>query len=113
MPRSRKRSSPDGMDIQVSDFRYEAARKNLPEAGIEAQGRIQEEPVRRYAYDPHLPPVLRFDSTGQEDRLPELLEDARQRPLTDEETKLLAEALRERQPWLEWTGKREADSFTV
>src|SRR5215216_4943324 len=93
MPRRSQRPSPATIDDRVSDFRYDAARKNLPEAGLEAQGRIQERPVRSYSYDPHLPPVLRFDPTGREDKLPELLDEARHRPLTDDETKLLAEAL--------------------
>ena len=59
------------------------------------------EPRQRYHYDPHLPPVLRFDETGEDDRLPELLAEAQYRPLTEDEAKLLAEALRNHQPWLE------------
>ena len=112
MPRPRRPAAPAAAG-QVAAYRYDAPRTNLPEAGLEAQGRIQERPARRYAYDPHLPPVLRFDPTGEEDKLPELLEEARQRPLTDDETRLLAEALRHRQPWLEWSGKREATGFAV
>lgn len=67
----------------------------------------------QFAYDPHLPPVLRFDSTGASDQLPELLEIARTRTLTAEEVRLLADALRHREPWLEWTGKREKKGFEV
>ncbi len=70
-------------------------------------------PTARYFYDPHLPPVLRFDETGEDDRLPELLETAKQRPLTDDEAQLLAKALRNRQPWLEWAGKQEKRWFDV
>jgi len=72
---------------------------------------MQEAPKIRYAYDPHLPPVLRFDATGASDRLPELVEAAVQRPLTADEAKLLADALRSRQPWLEWAGKQERRWF--
>lgn len=103
-----------GGDGRVADYRYERAkRKNNPPAGLAAQGRIAERPAERYAYNPHLPPVLRFDPTGEADRYPELLEAARQRPLTEEEIELLAGALRTQEPWLEWSGKREAKGFAV
>jgi adenine-specific DNA-methyltransferase len=98
---------------QVNDYRHAEKRKNIPPAGLAAQGKVKEAPKARYAYDPHLPPVLRFDSTGKEDGLPELLDTARQRPLTASEAQLLAEALRNRQPWLEWAGKREKAWFEV
>ncbi|MDP9367237.1 MAG: site-specific DNA-methyltransferase [Chloroflexota bacterium] len=98
----------------VADYRYDhAKRKNNPPAGLAPQGRIAERPVERYAYNPHLPPVLRFDPTGAADHLPELLETARQRKLTDDEVQTLAAALRTHEPWLEWSGKREAKGFEV
>ncbi len=97
----------------VRTYRYDETRKNIPPAGLAAQGKIEEKPHTRYSYDPHLPPVLRYDESGQSDRLPALLEEARRRPLTDSEARQLAEALRVRQPWLEWTGKREKTSFAV
>ena len=101
-------------ETAVLDYRHdEAKRKNIPPAGLAAQGKVRETPKIRYAYDPHLPPVLRFDPACGADRLPELLETARSRPLTAEETQLLANALRNREPWLEWSGKREKKSFEV
>lgn len=51
--------------------------------------------------------MLRFDATGQSDRLPELWELVRQRALIGEEAKTLADALLNHQPRLEWSGKRE------
>jgi adenine-specific DNA-methyltransferase len=54
--------------------------------------------------------MLRFDPTGRPDRLPELLEKAR-KGLSDEEVRVLAEALRNQQPWLEWAGKRESEAM--
>ena len=98
---------------EIEDYRHDATRKNIPPAGLAAHGRVREVPKTRYSYDPHLPPVLRFDETGEDDRLPELLAEAQQRPLTDDEARLLAEALRNRQPWLEWAGKREKRWFDV
>jgi adenine-specific DNA-methyltransferase len=107
--RTRRVSPPD-----VADYRYDTAkRKNNPPAGLAAQGRIQEKPKDRYSYNPHLPPVLRFDQTGATDRLPELLEEAKRRPLSSDEVELLAEALRTQEPWLEWSGKRESREFEV
>ena len=59
------------------------------------------------------PPVLRFDETGEADKLPPLLQKAQQEKLSADEAKLLAEALRRHQPWLEWAGKREQRWFDV
>ena len=109
MPRRRKIIE----NQSVSDYRYDEKRKNIPPAGLAAQGKVREVPKAKYFYDPHLPPVLRFDETGDSDRLPELLEIARQRALTAEEAQILAEALRNQQPWLEWAGKREKEWFEV
>jgi len=100
-------------DKEVTDYRHDAKRKNLPPAAMAAHGKVAKLAETRYAYDPHLPPVLRFDETGEADRLPDLLAEARQRKLTDEEVRLLAEALRDHQPWLEWAGKHEKRWFDV
>jgi adenine-specific DNA-methyltransferase len=97
----------------VQAYRHDATRKNIPPAGLAGQGRVAEAPSERYFYDPHLPPVLRFDETGQADSLPPLLAKARQSKLSADEVQLLAEALRRQQPWLEWAGKREKRWFDV
>jgi adenine-specific DNA-methyltransferase len=97
----------------VKPYRHREARKNNPPAGLAAQGRVREAPRIHFAYNPHLPPVLRFDPTGAPDRLPPLLEAARTRALTDEEARTLAAALRSQEPWLEWSGKRERRDFQV
>ncbi len=44
---------------------------------------------------------------------PHLLQTATRRTLTPDEARTLAEALRQQQPWLEWTGKREKRWFEV
>ena len=67
----------------------------------------------QFEYNPHLPPVLRFDETGQTDKLPELLEKALWGPLTEDEANILSDALKKNEPWLEWTGKREKKTFEV
>ena len=107
--KSRKNTKP-----KVEDYRHEdAKRKNNPPAKIAAEGVIPAIPKAQYAYNPHLPPVLRSDPAGEADKLPELLAEAKSRPLTDEEAKLLAETMKNHQPWLEWAGKREKKGFEV
>lgn len=108
---ARRRRKP--AETQVTDYRHDATRKNLPPAGLAAHGKVEVLREGRYAYDPHLPPVLRFDETGEPDPLLDLLAEARQRRLSDEEVRRLEEALRKHQPWLEWAGKREQRWFDV
>src|SRR6266404_3193187 len=98
----------------ITSIKYPAKRKNIPPAVLEAQGVLQKAPRIRYEYNPHLPTVLRsaVDATGA-DKLPELLTTARQRVLSAEEAKVLEDALRRHEPWLEWSGKREKPWFEV
>jgi adenine-specific DNA-methyltransferase len=86
-------------------------RRNIPPAAIAAEGRVPAAPKLQYSYSPRLDPLL--DPSGAPDKLPELLDKAKRQPLTDAEAKLLAEALRRHDPWLEWAGKREASGFAV
>ena len=98
---------------EVQDYRHDnATRRNNPPAGIASHGGLREKPKQEYAYNPHLPPILRFDDTGDADQIPELLEKAKN-GLSDDEVKILADALKDRVPWLEWAGKQEAKSFAV
>ncbi len=98
----------------IQSVKHNARRKNIPPAGIEAQGQVQEAPRLRHAYNPHLPPRLRFsDDPAATDRLPALLQTARERALSEEEAEELAQALRRHEPWLEWAGKRERPWFEV
>ena len=110
MPRKKRTAQ----QKEVQDYRHDTAtRKNNPPAGIAAQGKIQETPKQEYVYNPHLPPNLRSDPNGDADKLPELLQIAQRRPLSANEAKTLADALRHHNPWLEWAGKQETKSFTV
>jgi len=117
MPRKRTNnaaSAKPATSEAVTTFRHQSKRKNIPAAGLEAQGVIKEAPRIRYEYNPHLPPVLRSAPNAAEiDQLPELLRTARQRTLTEEEAHELAAALRKHEPWLEWSGKREKPWFEV
>jgi adenine-specific DNA-methyltransferase len=48
----------------VGEYRHRETRKNNPPAGLAAQGRVRETPRLQFAYNPHLPPTLRFDPSG-------------------------------------------------
>ena len=43
----------------IASYKHPAKRKNIPPAGLEAQGVLQDAPKIRHEYNPHLPPVLR------------------------------------------------------
>jgi len=107
--RGRRAGGVEGDGIEpVRDYRHdEATRKNNPPAKIAAEGIVPIVPKAIYHYSPRRPPTLQFDPHGDADDLPELVRDALSRPLTENEARLLAEALRDREPWLEWAEKRE------
>jgi len=108
---AKKKPRTDLDELNVEDYRHSGAkRKNIPPAKIAAEGKVPPMPKIEYSYSPRRPPVLRFDSSGKADKLPDLLEKATKAPLTKEEAEILAEALRNQQPWLEWACKQEAES---
>ena len=112
----RKKTNPTGGRDRagVASITYAAKRKNIPPAGLEAQGVVRETAPVRYEFNPHLPPELRSaPDAAAADRLPELLAAARERALSEDEARLLADALRRHEPWLEWSGKRERPWFEV
>ena len=90
---------------EVLSYRHDKLRKNNPPARIAAQGTLPPKRKMEYNYNPHLTPSLRFDDSGKID---ELLKKARQGPLSDEDLKILSDALGHHAPWLEWAGKKEA-----
>ena len=107
MPR-KKSSYTTGSSTETADYRHSGQkRKNIPPAKIAAEGVVPKVEKVKYAYDPHLPPVLRFDPTGDADRIADLIAEAGRRPLTAAEQSELREATSHYDPWLEWAGKRE------
>ena len=92
----------------VVDYRHKnVTRLNIPPAGLAARGQILREKQIKFAYNPHLSPVLRFDASGKPDKITALIALAGQRKLEPSELKLLHEALGSHEPWLEWAGKKE------
>lgn len=106
---ARKKKGTEGIKGDgVLDLRHTGVtRLNIPPVGLTARGEIVKERKLKYAYNPHLPPALRFDATGAADKIRELIEEAGRRQLTPDELKVLREAFANHEPWLEWAGKRE------
>jgi len=106
-------------ETEVKDYRHEeATRKNNPPAGIASHAKIRETPKQEYAYNPHLPPVLRFDESGDSDRLPALLEKAQredvQRELFADPQQAYHEVVQSYQHDVDWSNRLIlGDSLTV
>ena len=76
---------------------------------MESEGVIPKTKRVKYAYSPHLDPVLRFDPTGNSDKVKELVEKvARKESLTAVEIEVLRGIAEHwSKPWLEWANKQE------
>lgn len=110
-PRS---SSPRAMSdepAQVISYRHADRRKNNPEVGLVNEASDPQQPKQAWAYNPHLDPVLNFDSSRAE--LENQVEDA----LASGDPAVMKAALEEIQrrgaPYLQWAGKAERTSFEV
>ena len=80
MARGKKKT--DKVGENVVDYRHKSVtRLNIPPAGLTARGQIVRERKVRYAYNPHLSPVLRFDATGKADSIEKLIEVVERRRL--------------------------------
>ena len=108
MAKKKKSVSSDGLP-PTADYRHTAKRTNIPSATMESEGVIPKTKRVKYAYSPHLDPVLRFDPTGNSDKVKELMEKvARKESLTAVEIEVLRGiAERWSEPWLEWANKQE------
>jgi len=106
MAKVQKAVKADG--VKTTDYRHtKEKRRNIPPAKIAAEGKVPQVPKARYYYNPHMPPALRFDPTGEADGVNELVYESARRPLRPEEVTKVAEAVKHYGPWLEWAGKRE------
>lgn len=78
MVRQKKKTEKVGEN--VVDYRHKNVKRlNIPPAGLAARGEIVREKKVRYAYNPHLSPVLRFDASGKVDAFAKLIEEALRR----------------------------------
>ena len=96
---------------QVISYRHADRRKNNPEVGLVNEASDPQQPKKEWAYNPHLDPVLNFDSSRAE--LESQVADA----LASGDAAAMKAALEEIQrrgaPYLQWAGKAERTSFEV
>ncbi len=98
----------------LASIAHRAKRKNLPPSGIESHGELREEAAIGYWHNPHLPPrLLSSPDPAAADRLRDVLTEASRRTLTEDEVRTLDHAIKQHEPWLEWSGKRERPWFEV
>src|SRR5690606_11349845 len=101
---------PDG-PVQVLSYRHGETRVNNPEVGMVHAGTDPAGEKTVWAYDPHLDPVLNFDSSRS--GIERLIDDA----LASDDLEQMRDALQElkrlQAPYLNWTGKAERTSVEV
>ncbi|MCB1997713.1 MAG: site-specific DNA-methyltransferase, partial [Rhodoferax sp.] len=68
------RAADAGEEAQVLSYRHADRRKNNPEVGLVSEASDPQQPKKEWAYNPHLDPVLNFDSARAE--LENLIDDA-------------------------------------
>lgn len=115
-PRKAKATKPkataaDDGAAQVISYRHTDKRKNNPEVGLVNEASDPQQPKKAWAYNPHLDPVLNFDSSRAE------LENQVADALASGDAAVMKAALEEIQrrgaPYLQWAGKAERTSFEV
>lgn len=96
---------------EVLSYRYGETRVNNPEVGMVHADTDPDGEKTRWQYDPHLDPVLNFDSARG--AIETLIDDA----LASDDPVRMKDALTElkrlQAPYLNWTGKAEKTSFEV
>lgn len=111
--RRKKKATPrkSGEPVQVLSYRHGETRVNNPEVGMVHAGTDPDGARATWAYDPHLDPVLNFDSARA--GVETLIDDA----LASDDPQAMKDALTElkrmQAPYLKWTGKAERTSFEV
>ncbi|MEF9601304.1 site-specific DNA-methyltransferase [Paracoccus sp. PXZ] len=101
---------PDG-PVQVLSYRHGETRVNNPEVGMVHAGTDPDGDRTVWAYDPHLDPVLNFDSARA--GIEKLIDAALASDDPERMRDALAELKRLQAPYLMWTGKAERTSFEV
>ncbi len=111
-PKTQKLRAPDANEpAQVLSYRHNDRRKNNPEVGLVSEASDPQQPKQTWAYNPHLDPVLNFDSARAE--LETLIDDALASGDADAARAALEEIKRRGAPYLQWAGKAERTSFEV
>jgi adenine-specific DNA-methyltransferase len=109
---TRKKSTRKSDDpTEVVSYRHGETRVNNPEVGMVHAGTDPDGDKTTWAYDPHLDPVLNFDSARG--GIETLIDDALASDDPQRMKDALVELKRLQQPYLNWTGKAEKTSFEV
>lgn len=101
---------PEG-PVQVLSYRHGETRVNNPEVGMVHAGTDPDGEKTVWAYDPHLDPVLNFDSARA--GIERLIDDALASGDLEQMRDALQELKRLQAPYLNWTGKAERTSVEV
>lgn len=108
---TRSSTSSKSEQKQILSYRHDQTRVNNPEVGMVHAGTDPDGDKTTWAYDPHLDPVLNFDSARA--GIEKLIDDA----LASDDPERMRGALEElrslQAPYLNWTGKAEKTSFQV
>ncbi|WP_031553070.1 site-specific DNA-methyltransferase [Parvularcula oceani] len=107
----KKPAKKSGEPTQVLSYRHDNTRVNNPEVGMVHADTDRDGERTRWAYDPHLDPVLNFDHARA--GIERLIDDALESGDADRMRDALSELKRLQQPYLNWTGKAEKTSFEV
>lgn len=107
----KKVSRRSGEPVQVLSYRHGETRVNNPEVGMVHASTDPDGEKTIWAYDPHLDPVLNFDSARA--GIETLIDEA----LSSDDLERMRDALQElkrlQAPYLNWTGKAEKTSVEV
>ncbi|MEP0709353.1 MAG: site-specific DNA-methyltransferase [Parvibaculum sp.] len=109
--KKKSKSKRSGEPKEVLSYRHNETRVNNPEVGMVHADTDPDGKKTAWAYDPHLDPVLNFDSARA--GIETLIDDA----LASDDPERMKEALQElkrlQTPYLNWTGKAEKTSFEL
>ena len=109
---TRKKASRKSDDpTEVLSYRHGETRVNNPEVGMVHADTDPDGEKTKWAYDPHLDPVLNFDSARG--AIETLIDDALASDDPERMKDALSELKRLQAPYLNWTGKAEKTSFEV
>ncbi|MGQ8632085.1 site-specific DNA-methyltransferase [Agrobacterium sp. DKPNP3] len=100
-----------GEPTEILSYRHGETRVNNPEVGMVHAGTDPDGARTSWAYDPHLDPVLNFDSARA--GIENMIDDALQSGDPERMKDALLELKRLQAPYLNWTGKSERTSFEV
>ena len=109
--RGKKAARKPNGPTQVLSYRHGETRVNNPEVGMVHAGTDPDGEKTVWAYDPHLDPVLNFDSARA--GIERLIDDALASGDPERMKDALQELKRLQAPYLNWTGKAERTSVEV